>query len=530
MAFNWIIPITYTFKSLDDIFYGTGLKQSFNGGAGNDTVSYENSSSGIYANLNEDNRYGMGYGSGGDASGDKYVSIENIKGSNYKDSIAGNDADNILNGLAGNDIFYASKGNDSLIGGAGQDTADYSSNNTAITVRMSRSEIDKGDDNGVDSLDSVERIYGSDYNDFFYGDDSANYFYGNDGQDYFYADAGNDLYAGGNGSDSINYFASTGGVRVDLFWGEGRGGFASGDRYYDIEQVIGSRYDDYLIGSDQGVELSGNDGNDIILGGEGDDFLTGGAGTDTLDGKAGDDTIIGGEGFDTIDGREGQDTLYGADGSDIMRGGNDDDKLIGGEGDDIIDGGAGIDTAVYAVSAPTESPIINEGAIIDLEQGYAIDLWGDRDTLSFIENVTGSAGNDQIIGDSGDNLLEGGNGNDEIDGGEGNDTLYGGNAGYSIVPGPEGSPSDTFIFVNDDGNNGVSHGQDVIMDFEIDSDFIDLSDTEVRNFNDLFTEGDRYMEQVGQDTVIYTMNGTDGDSITLENITMGALSEDNFIF
>lgn len=155
---------------------------------------------------------------------------------------------------------------------------------------------------------------------------------------------------------------------------------------------------------------------------------------------------------------------------------------------------------------------------MQLDQGFAFDLFGDRDTLTFVENIKGSIGNDLIVGDDKSNSLNGNAGNDILNGQEGDDYLIG------------ASGEDTFVFNNDDGRNGLSHGQDTIADFEIGLDLIDLSDTEVRNFNDLFSEGDRYMEQVGQDTVIYTMNGEGGDSITLENISMGALSEDDFIF
>lgn len=155
---------------------------------------------------------------------------------------------------------------------------------------------------------------------------------------------------------------------------------------------------------------------------------------------------------------------------------------------------------------------------MQLDQGFAFDLFGDRDTLTFVENIKGSIGNDLIVGDDKSNSLNGNAGNDILNGQEGDDYLIG------------ASGEDTFVFNNDDGRNGLSHGQDTIADFEIGLDLIDLSDTEVRNFNDLFSEGDRYMEQVGQDTVIYTMNGEGGDSITLVNISMGALSEDNFIF
>ena len=50
------------------------------------------------------------------------------------------------------------------------------------------------------------------------------------------------------------------------------------------------------------------------------------------------------------------------------------------------------------------------------------------DTLSNIENITGSNYADTLTGDGGDNILTGGSGNDTLTGGAGNDTLEG-NAG-----------------------------------------------------------------------------------------------------
>jgi Ca2+-binding RTX toxin-like protein len=44
------------------------------------------------------------------------------------------------------------------------------------------------------------------------------------------------------------------------------------------------------------------------------------------------------------------------------------------------------------------------------------------DTLTGIENLTGSSGSDVLTGDAGDNTLIGGAGNDTLDGGDGIDT------------------------------------------------------------------------------------------------------------
>lgn len=500
MAINLVLPIIYNFKSQDDMFYGTSLTQSFNGGLGNDTVSYENSKSGIFANLNEDNRLGFGYGKGGDAKGDFYVNIENITGSNFNDGFVGNDKDNIFRGLNGDDYFHSSKGLDSFFGGNGIDTVSYASNNQGIRVELSIGQVHKGASDGYDYLDNIEKVYGTDYEDFFYGDDQDNSFFGNAGNDFFYADRGADLYDGGTGTDTINYHNSSSAVRVNLETGEGSGGDAAGDQYVDLEKVIGSNYDDTLIASDEGSDLLGNRGEDTLIGGDGMDRL------------------MGGDDDDTIEGNDDKDTLNGGRGNDLLDGGNGADFIQGGSGADEIIGGSDIDTAVYDDYSSNGNRTTEDGINVRLDQGFAYDLFGDRDTLTFVENIKGSIGNDLIVGDDKNNTLNGNAGNDILNGQEGDDHLIG------------ASGEDTFVFNNNDGRNGLSHGQDMISDFDIEDDLIDLSDTEVRNFNDLFSEGDRYMEQVGQDTVIYTMNGEGGDSITLQNLNMASLTEDNFIF
>src|SRR5262249_47255865 len=57
-------------------------------------------------------------------------------------------------------------------------------------------------------------------------------------------------------------------------------GDAEGDTYASIEGLIGSAFDDALIG---------NSGNNILQGGAGNDELSGNGGTDTLEGGEGND-------------------------------------------------------------------------------------------------------------------------------------------------------------------------------------------------------------------------------------------------
>jgi len=67
----------------------------------------------------------------------------------------------------------------------------------------------------------------------------------------------------------------------------------------NIENVIGSPYDDYLnLGTTAGGRADGGAGNDVVRGWSGPDTLIGGSGNDQLFGGAGNDTMTGGTGAD----------------------------------------------------------------------------------------------------------------------------------------------------------------------------------------------------------------------------------------
>ncbi|QJQ95775.1 MULTISPECIES: cellulose binding domain-containing protein [Halomonadaceae] len=63
-----------------------------------------------------------------------------------------------------------------------------------------------------------------------------------------------------------------------------------------FDYVIGSRRDDEIVGTDDGVYLNGGLGHDILIGGDGNDILQSGPGDDWHDGR---DLLIGGMGTDT---------------------------------------------------------------------------------------------------------------------------------------------------------------------------------------------------------------------------------------
>ena len=90
---------------------------------------------------------------------------------------------------------------------------------------------------------------------------------------------------------------------------DGVGGYATGDRLLNFENIAGSAYSDQLFGNNLANALSG---------GAGSDFLYGDAGTDTLDGGAGGDWLFGDDGADRINGGSGNDVLAGGSGNDVF--------------------------------------------------------------------------------------------------------------------------------------------------------------------------------------------------------------------
>src|SRR5262245_62796738 len=146
--------------------------------------------------------------------------------------------------------------------------------------------------------------------------------------------------------------------------------------------------------------------NNYVYGTSGKDFIlsecTGGAdyifaygGADTVHGLGGDDFIMGGDGDDHI---------FGEGGNDLLKGGG---------GADYLSGGSGIDTVAYNDS----------GAGVTVSLGTDVASWGDAegDQLDGIENLSGSAYQDDLRGDDGVNVLQGWGDDDRLEGNGGDD-------------------------------------------------------------------------------------------------------------
>ena len=108
----------------DDQLEGNGGADILDGGWGVDTADYSDSPAGVTVSLLWHSA------SGGDATGDQLISIENLHGSRHDDGLFGDNGANGLEGNTGNDtllgfggadILSGGSGHDSLNGGAGQD-------------------------------------------------------------------------------------------------------------------------------------------------------------------------------------------------------------------------------------------------------------------------------------------------------------------------------------------------------------------------------------------------------------------------
>ena len=234
--------------------------------------------------------------------------------------------------------------------------------------------------------------------------------------------------------------------------------------------------DDAVRGTDGNDLIKSGAGNDRIYSGAGDDKIYAGDGNDYVDAGSGNDIVYAGTGNDTVLGGTGADKIFGEDGNDWLDGGADNDFIDGGTGNDWLFGGTGAD---------------------ELFGGDGNDqLWGGDGN----DYVSGDAGNDALRGDAGNDTLDGGSGNDWLDGGTGNDLVIGGSgsdwllggAGNDTLFGGNGWDQDgvrnTFEFGFSEarslGTGVAANGQDLIADFQVGRDLIDIRSLVARFYDD----------------------------------------------
>ena len=316
--------------------------------------------------------------------------------------IGGNDT---INGGGGNDLIAGdlrrassdstvTGGHDVIRGGAGDDTI----HGDAISAE-SVSAIVVGGNDRLYGEDGIDHLYGGGGGDFLDGGAGSDRLLGDEGNDQFYGGADGDALYGGAGNDLLD-----GGMLTDYLEG------GTGNDTYFINSVADT------------VKEDAGSGIDTVWSTLGTTYLAANAENLSYNG-VGNFTGNGNELANTITGGAGADTLNGGDGNDI---------LIGGAGADVLNGGNGVDTASYSTAS----------AGVDARlTGNSLNFGGDArgDTYSGVENLTGSAFQDNLLGDNLTNTLNGGAGGDNLFGLGGNDLLIGGDGSDFSLHGDAGN-------------------------------------------------------------------------------------------
>lgn len=145
-------------------------------------------------------------------------------------------------------------------------------------------------------------IFGGNGNDTIVGGGGDDHIDGGNGNDTIVGGAGNDTLCGGNGNDVI-----VGGLGDDVLGGDAGNDVLNGDLGNDL--LLGGIGNDTLDGAVGDDRLYGQAGNDKLIGGFGNNILIAGLGNDTIVARYGRNILIGGAGTDTLNGNDNDDIL-----------------------------------------------------------------------------------------------------------------------------------------------------------------------------------------------------------------------------
>ncbi len=354
----------------NDIIHGGGGDDQIFGGAGNDVVFGDAGNDSISGGIGDDNIDG---GIGNDV----------ITGDAGNDRLAGGDGNDRISDTLGNNSIYGGNGDDTITGGSGNDVANGDAGNDTLTGGLGNDTLSGGAGN--------DKLMGGLGNDLLYG---------GDGNDTFVDITGNDTFNGGLGYDTVDYSSMNAVHGIDVFLANGLGGRdALGDKFFGIENVIGTSQNDFLWGDNSNNTLNGGDGHDYLRGFGGNDILIGGNGTDTLHGDDGNDTLLIGEGNDIADGGAGYDwvDLTGASAEQIYYLGN-----IKPLGPYIpYDPVTHVGDQMFAVEglrgSSNDDLLLLDGGPATAYQFDALDGGAGNDWLSGAMRYYGGAGMDQIV-------------------------------------------------------------------------------------------------------------------------------------
>ena len=276
-----------------ELIGGAGADKFRSNSGGSGFISYAGSALAVNVNLD------TGAASGGDAAGDTFIGFlprgfQGLVGSSFNDTLTftnntgttttlfGRDGNDTLNTTANDGVLEGGNGNDTLNGGAnrqtlrggagnntlnggdGFDTASYFGATAGIAITIGGPAGNNGF-GGLDTLNAIEKVTGTSFNNSMTGDANDNTFVGF---------GGNNTVNGGGGIDTVDYTNATAAVSLTIGGPAGNNGFGGLDTLSNVENLIGSKFNDTLIGNALDNTLAGLRGRNTLNGGAGIDTVS----------------------------------------------------------------------------------------------------------------------------------------------------------------------------------------------------------------------------------------------------------------
>ncbi len=394
-----------------------------------------------------------------------------MDGTSGNDTMTSPSANVVYHGGAGNDTYFLWTDTQSIVEApnAGTDTvflyfADFTTPDNVENVNTEAFSgaapnfhiLGNASDNVIiaqDGNDVLTGLGGNDTLNGFWGDDILNGGDGDDdligqiGNDMMIGGAGNNTINGGQGIDTVDYSEAPGAININMTavanQVHNQNGYGGVDTLLAMENVIGTPFNDVILG---------NGDDNVFTGGAGDDNLNGGVGNDTLIAGTGNDVLIGGVGDDTfqMDGNlTAADSINGGDGNDVVELNGDYsagvtflattmkfvEKITLGAGFSyslsLVDGNvaAGATLTIDGSKLGATDSLTFNG-FHELDGSYVILGGAGNDNITAGQMAdtidTGTGGTDIVNAEAGDDVITMGAGldaSDNIDGGAGNDRV-----------------------------------------------------------------------------------------------------------
>jgi len=269
------------------------------------------------------------------------------------------------------------------------------------------------------------------------GNGNDNALTGTSSSDSLWGFAGNDSLNGGTGKDLM-----FGGIGNDLYTVDSTGdvitenaGEGTDTVRASISYTLGANVENATLTGAGNLKATGNAADNVIIGNSGNNSLIGLGGADTLDGGSGVDTVLYSASHAAVNVSLATGTGSGGDAQGDSL--SNIENVTGSSYADTIEGSSGNNVLKGGSGTDTLSYAhAASGVAVNLSLTTAQATGGaGTDSVSSFENLTGSDFNDSLTGSTTANVLTGGNGNDTMDGGAGGDKLLGGNGGDQLIGG-----------------------------------------------------------------------------------------------